>query len=68
MSNTEAIADLIDEIERFVATRQKEMSVKQAFDGTLRVLADEMYIGKGEGERALEELKQSVGHLMHSGK
>lgn len=68
MRNDDEIVTLIDEIERLVATRQKEMSAKQTFDGTLRIFADKVYIGKGEGKRALEELKLSIGNRLHFAK
>lgn len=49
---------LMKALERMVAEEERINHSVQAFDGSLKIKADDVFVGKEDGLRALEQLRQ----------
>lgn len=58
MAAKKSTAMLISEVEKEVASKLRDAYVKQAFNGTLKVSLESIYITRKEGKRALASLNE----------
>ena len=61
MKQRPSLAEVVSGAERSVAERQVAAQARQTFFGALKVQIDQIYVGKKDGLRALDVLRQAQG-------